>query len=119
MLRVWPEETVGVTEMFALWHLLLGICVATPIVASLAEARRASVGVAGYILALIVGIVLGAFFGWTMWATHWAVGNKIIKAAPAKEEWYFGALYFTKLLWIALAVFVATWLSNVVLRVAF
>ena len=105
--------------MFALWHLLLGICIATPIAASLAEARRASVGVAGYTLALIVGIVLGALFGWTMWATHLAVGNKIMKAAPAKQEWYFRALYFTKLLWIALAAFVAVWLSKVVLRVTF
>lgn len=30
---------------------------------------------AGYILALIVGIVLGAFFGWTMWATHWLLAT--------------------------------------------
>lgn len=105
--------------MFALWHLLLGICVATPIAISLAVARRASVGVGGYTLVLIVGIALGTFFGWTMWATHWAVGNKIIKAAPAKEEWYFGALYFTKFVWILLAAFVAGWLSDLVLRVAF
>ena len=105
--------------MFALWHLLLGICILTPIFGSLAQARRANVGVAGYILALIVGIVLAAFFGWTMWATHWAVGHKIMKAAPAKQEWYARALYFTKLLWIALAAFVAGWLSNVVLQVTF
>jgi hypothetical protein len=105
--------------MFALGHLLLGICIATPIAISFVEARRASVGVGSYALALIVGIASGAFFGWTMWATHLAVGNRIMKAAPAKQEWYARALYFTKFLWIALAVFVAGWLSNVVLRITF
>jgi hypothetical protein len=69
--------------------------------------------------ALVAGYTLAAFFGWTMWATHLAVGNRIMKAAPAKQEWYARALYFTKFLWIALAVFVAMWLSNVVLRITF
>jgi hypothetical protein len=91
----------------------------TPITASLCVARRANVGVAGYMLAISVGIALGAFFGWTMWASHWIVGNKITRAAPAKEEWYCRALYFTKLLWIMLAAIVGQWLSKVVMRVVF
>jgi hypothetical protein len=105
--------------MVALWHLLLLICIATPVWASLAAARRSNVGVAGYTLALIVGLALGAFFGWTMWATHWIVGNKIDRAAPAKQEWYFRALYFSKLLWMVLAAFVGLWLTTALLRVVF
>lgn len=104
---------------FALWHLLLGICITTPISTALVVARRANVGVAGYALAFSLGLAVGAFFGWTMWAGHWIIGNKITTAAPAKQEWYARALYFTKLVWIVLAAFVGYWLSQVVLRVVF
>src|ERR1044072_4583641 len=105
--------------MIPLWHLLLAFCIVTPITSSLVVARRANVGVAGYTLVIIVGLAVGAFFGWTMWASHWIVANQITRAAPAKQDWYARALYFTKLLWIMLAALVGQWLSTVVLRVVF
>ena len=105
--------------MIPLWHLLLLICIATPVSVSVIAARRASVGIAGYALALMVGLALGAFFGWTMWAAHWIVGNKIMRAAPARQEWYGGAFYFSKVLWSLLAAVVALRLTSVVLRLVF
>jgi hypothetical protein len=114
-----PTTSLTVIDMFALWHLLLGVCITTPITTALVVARRANVGMVGYALAFSSGLAVGAFFGWTMWASHWIVGNKITRSAPAKQEWYARAFYFTKLVWIVLAACVGLWFSKLVLRVVF
>lgn len=103
----------------ALWHLLLLICIGTPIAASLAVARRATAGIGGYAIAIIVGLALSAFFGWTTWATHRTVANRLESSPHPKEDWFTYGLYFSKIVWIILAAFVGLRLTSWLLRVVF
>ena len=108
----------------ALWHVLILICVAAPIGTALASARYANVGPGGYALAIVVGGAVGACCGWTMWTTHKIVVTRMQRLPPsetslARQDWYFRAFYFTKIVLVGFAGFLGFWVSLVLLRVVF
>ena len=120
----WLAETVDATTDMALWQLLILMCVALPIGTSVGSARYANAGAGGYALAIVVGLVVGMGFGWTMWKTHKPVVNKLQRlpssgTSLARQEWYFRAFYLAKMLWTGFAGFLGFWLSSAILRVAF
>jgi len=71
-----------------------------PTMAAFDLARRANAGIAGYILALAIALLMGAVFTWIMWASGKAIGAKIQQRSLARREWYFRGLYFGAVVWI-------------------
>jgi hypothetical protein len=99
-----------------LWHLLVGICFAMPIMAAIDTARQAKVHIVGYVLAITIALVMGSGFAWIMWATGRAVGTKIEQRSVLWQKWCFRGLYFAALLWIVVAGVVAQQVLLIALR---
>ena len=106
-----------VLNMVALWYLLLAICFVIPIEGAIVAVKHAKTGFGGYLLAIAIGLVVASSSTWTMWATH-----KIVRPRPdwkltaSQQEWYFGAFYIAKILWVLFAGFVGFWLASALLR---
>jgi hypothetical protein len=118
----WLAGRAGVTKM-ALWQLLILICFALPIGASLSSAEYAKVGFGGHVLAIAVGSAVGGCCAWTMWIVHKVVVANLIRrrdlGSPTRREWYFRAFYFAKFLWIVFAGFLGLGLSSLLLHIFF
>jgi hypothetical protein len=102
-----------------LWQLLIGICFVTPIGGALGPAIVAKVSTGGYILAAVVGIAVGALFTWMMWQMHKVAVEILLSRANGPEplsDWYGLAVYISKILWIAVALLTAVWLTSLGLR---
>ena len=99
-----------------LWHLLVGMCFATPFVAAFDTATKAKAGLGGYALALALALVMGAGFGWLLWTTGGAVGERIQQRSSSLQAWYFRALYFSAVVWIVVVGLVAQQTLSTVLR---
>ena len=105
--------------MIGLWHYLLLVCLVTPIGGALASAKLAGVGFGGYVLAIAVGLAVGACTSWTMWSTHRIVATKLrrhLDSGHSVSEWYFRLFYFSKIVWIGFASWLGAWLSSLLLR---
>jgi hypothetical protein len=101
-----------------LWHLLIGICFATPVGGALGSAKAAGAPTRGYVLAVGIGIVVGASFSWMMWRMHKAIVQILLRRSNGPQplsEWYGFAFYVSKLLWITMALLFAIWLSSLTL----
>src|SRR6185437_10263417 len=108
--------------MIALWQLLILICLVMPIGGALASARLANTGITGYAVAVTVGLIVGTCCSWTMWSVHKTVAANLRQRSiggRSVSEWYFRAFYFSKILWIAFALFLGIWLSSWSLRLVF
>jgi len=99
-----------------LWHLLSGMCFLVPLVAALDTATHAKSGPVGYLLAVGIGLVMGAAFTWIMSTTGRVVGARIKQRPVSQQEWYFRALYFAAVLWIVVVGFVAQRVLSATLR---
>jgi hypothetical protein len=121
VLVLFHSLAVAAVADMALWHLLIAMCIAVPAANAFASARYANVGPGGYVLAIGVGLAVGVFCGWVMYATHDIVGRKLkgYASSDASEEWYFRLFYLAKVLWLGFAVFVGGWLSSALLRIVF
>jgi uncharacterized YccA/Bax inhibitor family protein len=100
----------------ALWHLLVLICFGLPIGSSLAAAQHANARPGGYVLAVILGVIVGGCCAWVMWATHKTAVKGIKQQQPSRQAWSFPALYLVTLLWIMLAGFLGFWVPSMLLR---
>jgi hypothetical protein len=108
----------------ALWHLLIGMCIAVPVGTAFAEARDANVGPGGYILAIGVGLAVGVFCGWAIYVSRKIVLSELNRressgASQISQERYARAFYFAQFLWLGFAGFLGGWLSSVLLRIVF
>ena len=102
-----------------LWHLLIAICFAMPIGGASGPANAAKAGIGGYVVAVTVGVVVGACCSWAMWRMHKAAVPHLLRRADERQpmsEWYFRSFYFSKVLWIAFALFLGIWLSSLAIR---
>ena len=86
----------------ALWHVLILCCFGMAVGGALVPPRIANAGIGGYTLGTIVGIVVGFACAWMMWIMHWKFGAWIRRhsGSTSRTEWYFRALYFSKVLWM-------------------
>jgi hypothetical protein len=100
-----------------LWDLLLSIVFFIAPLGAVDSARRAGVGYAGYALAVVSGLVIGACCAFGMWKLGKMVGTRTSRLEPDSGQlWYFRALYFSALLWIFLAAVLGKWVTVGLLR---
>jgi hypothetical protein len=105
-----------------LWHLLIGVCFAAPMGSALAPARVAGAGIGGYVLALGVGLAVGASSSWIMWWMHKALVPNLLRCLEQGDpfaDWYGRAFYVSKALLIISAGFLGFWLSSALLHAVF
>lgn len=105
-----------------LWHLLIGVCFAAPAGSALAPARIAGAGIRGYVLALAVGLAVGASSSWIMLWMHRALVPNLLRCLEQGDplaDWYGRAFYISKVLWIISAGILGFWLSSALLRAVF
>ena len=102
-----------------LWQLLIGVCFSAAVGGALAPPRIANAGVAGYMLAIAVGVTVGVFCSWIMWRMHEALVPNLLRRLEAGDplaEWYGCAFYVSKVWWIMLASVFGYWVSATLLR---
>jgi hypothetical protein len=92
------------------WDLLTSICFFMPIVAALASAKLAKVGLGGQAMAFAIGLALGLLSAWTMRVVAKAIVAKLKRRpdwdhAASLQRWFFRGLYFAALVWIVFAGF--------------
>jgi len=90
----------------ALWHVLVLGCFGATLGCALVPPRVADAGIAGYLVASAIGVVVGSGCAWLMWLMHkgfqrWMLEHPEISAS--QRERYSFAFYVSKLLWIAFA----------------
>jgi hypothetical protein len=101
-----------------LWNVLLAMCFFSPFCGAAVEANYHHAGLRGYLIAVGLGIPLGAVFAWGMWIA----GGKVTQSAAAlithsKKEWLFRALLAVDVLWIALGLTAGLVLYSFVMKV--
>jgi hypothetical protein len=100
-----------------LWDLLLSIVFFIAPLGAVDSAKRAGVGYLGYVLAVVSGLVIGACCAFGMWKLGKVVWTRTSKLEPESgQRWYFGALYFSAILWIFLAAVLGKWITAGLLR---
>ena len=87
-----------------------------PLVAALDTATHAKNGSVSYLLAIVLGLGMGAAFAWIMSITGRVVGARIKRKPTPLYEWYFRALYFAAVLWIVVVGVVAERVLSAALR---
>jgi hypothetical protein len=113
------RPVVDATRTMTLWHLMTGICWATPLSGALAAAKLSKAGLGGYILAVAVGLALGLVFAWIIWTTGKVVAARIRKYPVPAYEQYALAIYFAAAVWILLGLLVGNWASSAAIRLVF
>ena len=102
-----------------LWDLLIAVCFAMPLASSIVTAKHSKMGFGGHALATAIGLALGVCCARTMWTVGDKVAARIKRQSESRQEWYFRALYFTAVLWVAFAFCLGEWMSSLVLRLVF
>ena len=100
-----------------LFHLLLGICFLMPTGAALDVAKAAKAGLAGYILAIAMALVMGFVFAWTLYASSKMIWMKTLERSSPFKEWCARGLYFAAVIWIFVAALAAQWVISIALHV--
>ena len=100
-----------------LFHLLLGICFSVPSFAALDLAKAARAGLAGYILAIAIALVMGFVLAWTLYASNKMVWMKTLDRSSSFKEWCARGLYFAAVIWIFVAALAAQWVISIALHV--
>ena len=98
----------------SLWDLMNTTCAMIPVAGAVFEARAAKLGVGGYALVLVVGLVLGLSCAWALWSVGENVAARVRPYPKPRQDWYLRALYFTAVLWLLCVAF----LSNIALSAA-
>lgn len=100
-----------------LWHLLLGMVFFISFFGAVDSAKQAGSSILAYVVAIIVGLVIGTCCASAMWYTGKAVSAKSNKPyPPAVQVWYIRGLYFSSLLWIFLSAVLGKWSTSELLR---
>jgi hypothetical protein len=99
-----------------LWTQLILICFIQPIAAAIASAKHAKAGPGGFAAVIRLGLALGLFGAWAMWAGGEALGARIERQPESLQERYFCALFFAAIVWIIITAELGAWLSSTMLR---
>ena len=102
--------------IMTLWHLMEALCVSMPVGASLAAARVAKTGFAGYVLCVLVGLTVGTCCGWAMYSSGKLMYLRIRQRSESVRERYFRLLYVGAMIWIVGSGFIGFWASRGILR---
>jgi hypothetical protein len=113
-----PAKACVDTDKMTFWDLLIAFCFVMPIAGALASAKLAKAGFSGYALAITTGLALGACFVWTIWTVGNTVDAHIKRQPMSLRERYVRALYLGAMLWVVFGLFLGSWLSSAVIRVA-
>jgi hypothetical protein len=92
------------------------LCFVMPVAGAIASGRLAHKGFNGYVVAVLVGLLLGAAGAWTLRRFGRFVVTRLRMRPVRAEGLYLGALYFSAVLWALLALFAGSWTSSVILR---
>jgi hypothetical protein len=96
----------------ALWDVMTALCFVMPIAGALATVKDVQKGWAGYTLAIIVGVVLGALCAWAMRIASSKLAPRSSSGPEIGRPWLFRALYFAAFIWIAVALFLGSWVTE-------
>jgi uncharacterized membrane-anchored protein len=100
------------TQLLCMVFLIAPFC-------ALDSATRAGEGYRGYILAIIVGLLVGVSCAWALWISRKVVLTRTAELQPSRRNWYLRALYFSALLWVFVSCFLGNWITASLLRLAF
>ena len=91
----------------ALWDLMTALCFVSPSYRGRTSNRERYTKKAGsgYALAILVGVVVGAFCAWAMRAVGSKVAGDSKPGAEAQKPWLFRMLYAATVIWIVFALF--------------
>ncbi len=95
---------------------MTALCFVMPIAGALATVKDIQKGWVGYALAILVGVVVGAFCAWAMRAVGSKVAGDSKPGAEAQKPWLFRMLYAATVIWIVFALFLGSWLTKASLR---
>jgi hypothetical protein len=104
--------------MLTLWDLLMALCFVMPLAGAFAEAKVSKAGFGGYALAVTVGLRLGLCFAWSMWAVGKIFVARMKGTPVPTQERYAWALYFAAVVWIVFGLFLGSWVSSVLMKLA-
>jgi len=105
--------------LMTLWTLLLGVCFFTGVGAAFDTARQAHAGFAGYVIAIVAGVVLGGLCTLIMWRVGkfaWIYGRSL--RSESRQKWCLGIGYLSSVIWITLSGVLGTILTPVLIRLA-
>ena|SRR5882762_1138379 len=105
--------------MTTLFGLLINLCLAMPVAGALSSAQLAHTGVKGYVVATLVGLVLGAACAWILRKFGHFVLTQLSRNPVPANGVYFGGLYFAAVVWVVFALFAGNWTSSLILRLIF
>jgi hypothetical protein len=99
-----------------LWDLMTALCFVMPIAGALATVKDVHKGWIGYALAILVGVVVGAFCAWAMRTIGSKVAGDSKPGTEAQKPWLLRMLYAATVIWIVFALFLGSWLTEASLR---
>jgi hypothetical protein len=108
------SQTCGVS----LWDLLTAISFVVPISTALAEAKASHVRIVGWLLAISIGLVVGACCAVSMRIALLRVGGYLIRANVSVRAslWYSGPMLFGAFTLLLFGGFAGSWLASNLLR---
>jgi hypothetical protein len=80
------------------------------------SAKSAGVAAGGYVMAVTVGLAIGACCAYAMFKQGqfvWTSGSKL--KSPVLQRWYFRALYLSVLPWMFIGETLGKWVTSVLL----
>jgi hypothetical protein len=111
-----PEQnqTGGVT----LWDLLTLISFVVPVAGASADAKHSHLGIAGYALAISVGLVIGVCCAACMRIALVRVGGYLVRSSVSArvQSWYSGLMLIAAFIWMVFGLFAESWLVTKILR---
>jgi len=107
---------VIIPRPMALWDLLNLTCAMIPVAGAVFEARAAKVAVGGWIVAVIVGLVLGLSCAWVLWSVGENVVARVRPYPKPRQDWYLRTLYVTAVLWLLCVAFLTQLTLSAVIR---
>ena len=100
----------------SLWNLLTALCLVMPTAGALATVKDLPHGWVGYATAITVGLLLGVGCAWAMRT----LGSRVaVSSAPTPDSpntWRFRALYMGAVIWIVVALFLGSWVTETALH---
>ena len=103
-----------------LWNLLVSVCFFSAVAGALQTTKLAGLGLGGYTLAIVTGLIIGSCCAWAMWNAGRIVENRASKlASESTQRWCFRALYLTAILWCCLSTILGIWTTPLLIRVIF
>lgn len=103
-------------KLMTLWDLMTALCFSLPLAGAFAAIRDVHRGWPKYVIATVLGIAIGALCGWVMRATGKNFPAWSSAMSNNKRERFFRALYAGAAVWIVVALFLGSWLTEVSMR---